>query len=114
MGTPPGLFALNQAHRAGDFKSKFTGCVDRLNRGSARGADIVHDHHARALLPEALDPLSRAVLLLAFADEKAVNLAAGNGHRHHDWIGAHRQPPNGLWPPSALTNFLEKDLAGEL
>src|SRR5271165_5345651 len=87
--TPLGLLTLYQAHYANDFESKLTRHLNRLNRRTACGADIVHDHHTRGFFSKAFDPLSRAMLLLSFADEKAVNLAAGDSHRHHDRIGPH-------------------------
>src|SRR5580700_9580503 len=80
---------LDQAHHADDFKSKFAYRLDRLNCRRSRSADVIHDHDARTLLSKAFDPLSRAMLLLGFADEKAVNLAAGHGHGYHHGIGPH-------------------------
>src|SRR5580704_18367833 len=89
LRTPLRFFALYQAHHAGDFKSKFTCRLDRLNCGRSRGTDIIHDHDARAILSKAFDSLSRAMLLLGFADEKTVDFAAGHGYGHHQWISPH-------------------------
>src|ERR1700677_427706 len=88
-----GLLALHQAHHTGDFKSKFTRYLDGLNRGRARRADIVHDHDPRPLFSKSFDPLSRAVLLFGFADEKAMDIAAGHSYRDHNRVGSHGKPP---------------------
>ena len=74
-GTALRLFALHQAHHAGNLESELAGGFDRLHGGGAGGADIVNDHHARALLAKALDSLPRAVLLFGFAHKKPMQLA---------------------------------------
>ena len=97
-----------------DFKSKFACYLDRLNGGSARRADIVHDHDARTFFSKALDALARPMLLFSFADEKAVDFSASHSNRYDNWIGSHGQAADGLRTPSALPNFIEKHLASEL
>src|ERR1700734_155807 len=81
-----GLLALHQAHHTGDFKSKFTRYLDGLNRGSARREDMAHDDAPPPLCSKSLDPLSRAVLLFGFADEKAMDIAAGQSYRGHNRV----------------------------
>ena len=50
---------------------------------------IFDNHHACAFLSKAFDPLARAMLLLRFADKKAIDFAAGHSHRHHHRVGSH-------------------------
>src|SRR6266576_428159 len=107
-GTPLRLFALDSANYADDLKSKFARRLDCLNRRSPGCADIVHDHHARALLSEALDALSCTVLLLGLAHEEAVEFPAHHRNRDDNRVGAHGQPADGLGPPSTVPDFLEE------
>src|SRR5580704_9754749 len=49
-GPSLGFLALHQAHRTDYLKPKFSRRFDGLNRRRTGGADIVDDHHFRALL----------------------------------------------------------------
>jgi hypothetical protein len=75
-----GFFAFHQAHHANDSESEFARGLDRLNRGSSSGANVIHNHHARAFFTKAFDPLAGTVLLLALPNQKTVDLSAGYGN----------------------------------
>src|SRR5215470_2366186 len=59
--TPAGLLAFYQAHRPDDLKTEFASGLNGLHRGSAGGAHIIHDYHARAFFAKAFNPLSGAM-----------------------------------------------------
>src|ERR1700722_1004641 len=104
-----GLFPLHQADHADNFESVFTGGCNGLNRRCSRGADIIHNHHPRTLVAEALNALSRAVLLFGLAHQKAVQFAAYDGDGYDNRVRTHRQPANGAGLPSPLPDLLEED-----
>src|SRR6185437_2039702 len=73
------FLALNKAHHADNIESEFAGGFDSLNcRGTGR-AHVIHNHDAGALLAEALNPLTSAVLLLRLPDEEGVDVPAHHG-----------------------------------
>jgi len=109
-----GFLTFDEAHRTHDFKSKFPRGFNRLNGRRPGCTNIVDDYHPRALFPEALDPLTHAVLLFGFANQESTHFSAGNGNGDHDRIGSHRKAADSLRFPSALVNLFEKNLAGEL
>ncbi len=76
-------------------------------------ANVVHNHYSRAFVLKAFDSPSGAVLFLGFAHQKSFNVAAGDADRHHNRIGAHGEPANGLGLPSASPNFFQKNLPGQ-
>src|SRR5664279_4063643 len=88
-GAAMGILALYQAHRAYHFETVFSGSLYGLHGGGSCGADVVHDHHARALFAEAFDALAGAVLLLRFTHEEAVHGPASDCHGYDDRVGAH-------------------------
>lgn len=112
-GAPICFLALYQTHRTNHFESEFACGFDRLNRGSARGADIIHNHDWRPFFAKALDAPAGSVLFFAFANEKTMNAAARHRDGDDDWICAHRQSANGLRLPAMRANFLQKHLASE-
>src|SRR5450759_2819520 len=125
------FFALHQAHRAGDVESELARGFDRLHRRRAGGADVVHDHHLRALFAEPFDALARAVRLLRFADQEPVDqpsfLVAGlpanaavlhllggeHGDTGHDRVRAHGQSADRFRDPAVAIYLVEKYPAGE-
>src|SRR5579884_1506517 len=64
------FLALYQAHRANHLKSELARRSDSFNSRSSAGADIIDNDDPRTLFAKALDPLTRTMLLLRFADEK--------------------------------------------
>src|SRR5216684_3414591 len=107
------FFALHQAHNADDLESEIAGGFDRLDRGRTGGARVIHDHHMRSLLAEALDALARAVLLFSLSHQKSVKLAADDRNRRDDWISAHGESADGLRVPAMSANLVPKNLAGK-
>src|SRR5512132_3633338 len=68
-----GFLPLDQAHHGDHFESEFACRFYGLHSRTAGCADIVDNDDLRAALTKALNPLSGAVLLFRFADQKAVN-----------------------------------------
>lgn len=114
VGPPLGFLTFHQAHDTHDFETEFSGGSDRLHGGRTRGANVVDDHDSGAFLPEAFDALAGAVLLLRFADEKAVERSRGNGDGHHDGVGPHGEASDRIGVPALGEHFVEKDLTHEL
>src|SRR5262249_35024137 len=82
--------------------------------GGTGGADVIDNDDFGALLAEAFDTLTSTVLLLGFADEEAVELAAGDGYSNDDRVGSHGESTDGWGLPAALANLVEDNVAGEL
>src|SRR5208337_4396182 len=101
----------DQAHHSDNLESEFARCFDGLNRRCARSTDIVHDHDARALLAEAFDALSGAVLLFGLTHKEALQLAADYSDGDHDRVGAQGEPADRLRLPAALPDFFEEHFA---
>src|ERR1700689_5505881 len=105
-----GVFALNQAHGSNDFKTIFAGGFDGLHRGGSSRTNVVHDHYPRAFFAEAFNAAAGAVLLLRFAHEEAVQIAAGYGNGYDDGIGTHGQSADGIGFPALFADRIEEDL----
>ena len=103
--TAVGFFALYQAHHTDHFESELARGFDGLNGRSSGGANVVHDHHARALFAKAFDPLAGAVLLLGLPHQKAVDLSAGDSYGHDNRVCAHSQSADGLGVSSSAFVF---------
>ena len=71
-GTAVGFFSLHDADDGGNNHSSLTGGFDGVDGGGAGSADVVYDDHAGALFAIALDAAAGTVLLLGFANQKAV------------------------------------------
>src|SRR5580700_4841220 len=112
--TAAGIFALDQAHGSDDFKTVFAGGFDGLDSGGSGGANIVDDHYPRAFFAEAFDAAAGAVLLLRFAHEEAIQIAAGYGTGYDDGIGAHGQSADGIGVPALFVDRIEEDLPDQL
>ena len=74
-GAAIGFFAFDDADDGGNDHAGFARGFDRVDGGSAGGADVIDNHDARAFAAEAFDAAAGAVRLLRFADEKAVERA---------------------------------------
>src|SRR5664279_6459959 len=71
VGATSRFLALHQAQHADDLESKLTRRLNGLDGRTSRGAHVIHNHHARRLLPKAFNALAHAVRLLRFAHQKA-------------------------------------------
>src|ERR1700758_1480287 len=76
VGPASGLLAFHEAHRANDYESEITRCLNRLYGGCTSRADVIDNYYPRAFLAEAFNALTRAMLFLGFTHEEAVQLAA--------------------------------------
>src|SRR5215469_5031282 len=114
VGPASGFLSFDETHNADHHEPKIPRRFDRLNRRSTGGADVVNDHHAHALFSKPLNALTRSMLLFSFTHEKTIQFATRNGNSHHDRVRTHREPADCLRLPSALVDFIEKDLPGKL
>src|SRR5258708_6519062 len=105
------LFALHQTHGSHYIEPKLASSFNRLDRRCSRSTDVVHNHHARALLAKALDALPGAMLLFGLAHQKSMKLTATHRCRHHDRIGSHRQPTYCCRLPSALADLFDENFS---
>src|ERR1035441_10309957 len=112
-GAAVGILALDQAHHTDHFEAEFAGHFDGLHGGGSGGANIVHDHHARALFAEAFDALAGAVLLLRLTHEEAVYRPARNGDGHDDGVGAHGKSADGVGFTALLADFFKENFADQ-
>jgi hypothetical protein len=88
-GSAASLLALDEAHDSHDIEAKFAGCCNGLDGRRPGRAYIVDNYYARWLFAESLDALSGSMLLFRFADEESMDVAADDGDRDHNRIGAH-------------------------
>src|SRR5439155_25300316 len=72
------LLPLHQPHLAPHFKTKFARRLNRLDGRRTRGANVIHDHYPRPFFLVTFDPPPGTVLLLRFADQKSIHVAAGH------------------------------------
>src|SRR6266496_5983774 len=108
------VLTFYQAHRAYDFESKVAGGFDGLHGGGAGGADIVHNHDARAFFAKAFNALSGAVLFFGLAHKEAVHSAARYNDGYDNGVGTHGKAADGFGLPSEFADFFEEDFASEL
>src|SRR5438067_5765253 len=104
------FLALNQAHHADNLETEISGGFNRLNRRSSRGTNIIYDYDPCPFFPEALNSLSRTVLLLRLTDQKSVHLAAGDRYRRHNGVSTQGKSADGLWLPPLRSNLFQKNL----
>src|SRR5438270_10717650 len=64
---------LNQTSDAHDVEAEFARRFNGLDRRSAGGTDVIHDHHAGAFFLKALYAATHAMGLLCFAHKKTMN-----------------------------------------
>src|SRR5579864_5840324 len=76
VGTTSRFLALHRAKYTGDLKSELACNFNGLDGRSSRGADVVHDDHARRLLPKSFNALAHAVRFLPFAYQETVHRAS--------------------------------------
>src|SRR5882724_10970625 len=115
---PPACFqSLHQTSHTADVEAKFARRFNGLDCGTARGADVVDNHHTRAFFLKAFDPAAHAVGFFCFAHQKTMNrstgLRADDGRGDNDWISAHGQPADSLRLPALLLNEFKKDSPGK-
>jgi hypothetical protein len=91
------LFAVDHANSVGDTQSGLAKRFDGLDRGSARGDDVLDEADAIAVVEGALDPVCGAVLLSPAADdhERELELQRGRG-RQRDGPELRRREPDRL------------------
>src|SRR5258708_7365455 len=102
--TPSRLLAYHQAQYAHHLKAEFPRRFDRLHGRGPGSANVVDNHYARAFFLETFNAPSGAVLLLGFANQKSVHVAAGDRNRYHDRIGPHGQAADRFRLPSPVPN----------
>ena len=71
-GTAVGFLALHDADDGDNFHAGLVCGLDGVDGRGAGGADVVHDHDARAFPAESFDATTGAVGLFGFADKKAM------------------------------------------
>src|SRR5215467_2189524 len=112
-----GFLALDQACHAYDIEAEVSGSLHGLDGGASGGAYVVHDHHARAFIPEAFNALACAVSFFSFTHQEAVHhrvlLCADDGNRDYDWVGTHGHPAHGFSLPGLLLQQVKKNVAGQ-
>jgi hypothetical protein len=67
-----GFFALHDTNYCDNSHAGFASGLDCVDRGSSRGANVVHNDHAGALTAKALDATASAVSLLGLANQEAM------------------------------------------
>src|SRR5581483_11598092 len=113
VDTATGFLPFNQAHYAHYFESEFAGSLNGLDGRTSGSTDIIHNHHARCFFAETFDPLTGAVLLLGFANQKSIQLTADHRYGNHNGIGTHGQATDGLRIPVARTNLIPENRANQ-
>ncbi len=99
------LLTIHQAEYADDFHSSLARGLQRVDGGTSRGADIIHNYNARAGLAEAFDAAACAVGLFGLAHQKAMYQrsvgmldmipCAGRGNVGNERVCAHRESADG-------------------
>ena len=110
---PPPLLAVNQANGADHLEARLARAFDGLDRGAARCADILDNHHLVAVgVGEAFEKLPAAVLLRFLADEEAVDFEAKfealPRDRRDDGVRAHGESADGNRMPAVLLHLADK------
>src|SRR5438552_9403916 len=88
------LLAVDDANRVGDTHSGLAKGLNGLDRGAARGDDVLDEADAVAVLVGALDPVRGAVLLGLVANDYERQLELeGGGRRERDGTELGRREP---------------------
>ncbi len=117
------LLAIHQAEHADNFHARLARGLDRVDGGTPRGADIIHNYNARAGLAEAFDAAACAVGLFGLADEETVDIrcvgmldmipCAGRGNVGDQRVCAHRESADGCGAQIVFADQIVEDQPGK-
>lgn len=111
------FFAFHEASYPNNVESELTRRFDRIDGGGACGADIIDNHHLRAILLKALNTAAHAVTFFRLAYEKPMHrracLRTDDGNGNDNRVSAQREAADGLRCPALRVKQIKKYTTGQ-